>query len=310
MLKKDDKDFIDMKAKDLNNKDYSVAENISEIISALNAFINTDIDIKDTEIEEYLDTLIGYFTTTLHIPLIAGLKILRARKFNTQYHLEKEVKKLSYISKEKSSDLCEMGRMNRDRESVYYGCIYFRDDNTAGVNVGFSEIDAKPNQIVNVLRSEVNKDLNVLFIGIYDYIFRERCPYFISEDTFNYFKVVYEYQKKAFSDDVFLAHQLCDTFFSDILRKNEHGNLYKITSKLSNLFWEGKDIDGIIYTSVKAEGSPVIAIKTDSVDNKLSHIKADCYEIQKDFGYAFYRAKHTHSGKVNGDSIDWERLAR
>lgn len=306
MLEDNVKALIAEKARDLNNMSY-VADNVSYIIRRLNYFIDQHIDLEDTEINVCLDQLIGFFTTTLHIPLNSGLKLLRARSFDDR-HLESEIQELSYISKAKSHH-SGLGRLNLSNVPIYYGCIYFNDA-SGGVNVAFSEIDAKPTQTINILYSEVTEELHVYFIGIYNYIFREMRPYFISENIFDYFREVYDYQKDTYSEDVFLAHQLCDAFFSDILRRAECGNLYKVSSKLSKLFLEDSNIDGVIYTSVKAEGSPVVAIKTTSVDSKLLHKKAESFVVENDFGYAFYRAKHYDTGKINGTGIEWQLYSK
>lgn len=302
MLKDDVKELINDKADDLN-KQRDVAGYVSCITQQLNDFINQKINLENSEIEKYLDQLVGCFTTTLHTPFTPGLKILRARAFEKE-HRETDVNELSYIAKEKNTDVT-LGRLNLAKEPMYYGCIYF-NELSGGVNVALAEINAKEGQTVNILRSEVGKELNIYFIGIYDYIFRESRPYFISEEHFSYFKQVYDYQKEKYSKDAFLAHQICDAFFSDVLRKAEHGNLYRVTSLLSKLFLECSTIDGVIYTSVKAEGSPVIALKTESVDSKLLHKEAESLLVQKSHGYALYHALPTGKGKINDNKIEWD----
>lgn len=305
MIEKSLKDLIDRKADDLNSKGYSLSKEVSKYINELTSYINEEKILTDEVVEKYLDKLMGYFTTTLNLPLPKGLKILRARQFDSP-HLEKDVQELSYIAKCKSN-FPPMGRMNKAGESIFYGCIYFNDE-YGGINVSFSEIHANPKKTINVLRSEIKEETNVYFIGIYDYVFREKRPYYISKDSFDYFKQVYEYQEKKYKKDVFIAHQLTDVFFADILSRYEHGNLYKVTSILSGLFLETPDIDAIIYSSVQAEGSPVIAIKPKSVDKKLTHVKAQSFNILDDYGYAFYNAILTHNGCINSGSITWSKL--
>lgn len=306
MLEDNVKKLIDAKADDLNQQK-NVAEYISCIVQRLNDFIDQKIDLGNSEVDSYLEQLVGYFTTTLHLPLTPTLEILRARAFEKE-HCEINVNELSYIATEKKYNVT-LGRFNLAREPIYYGCIYF-DGVFGGVNVALSEIDAKAGHTVNILRSEIIEELNVYFIGIYDWVFRESKPYFISEEVFNYFKEVYDYQKKKYSENVFLAHQICDAFFSDILRRANHGNLYKVTSLLSKLFLETNNIDGVIYTSVKAEGSPIIALKTESVDLKLSHKKAESLLVQSSYGYAFYRAVSTGIGAINGNKIEWQSSSK
>lgn len=237
------------------------------------------------------------------MPINSGLKLLRARPYGN-LHLESNIKELSYIPNEKS-DLVRLGRLNKEKESIYYGCIYF-DDEQGAINVAFSEVNANPSQTINVLRSVTTSDLNLHYIGIYDYIFRRVKPTFIRDEVYEYYSEVYQYQKDKFTEDVFISHILCDAFFSDILRRPCTGNLYKVTSILSSkIFSDYPNIDGIIYTSVKSEGNPVVALKTTSVEDKISHIKVDSFNILFDLGYGLFRANHTHCGVVDNNEISW-----
>ncbi|UOG91178.1 MAG: hypothetical protein L3K52_13325 [Candidatus Thiothrix sulfatifontis] len=214
-----------------------------------------------------------------------------------------KVSRLSYIPYN-SGIVAPRGRLNKGGDAIYYGCIYFNDD-YGGFNIAFSEINALKNEKINILTSITTSEVNVNYIGIYDYIRKEIKPSFLSEDTYAYFKSVYEYSEKKLDQYVFTAFQLSDAFFSDILRRKESERLYIITSILASLFLDGNSVDGIIYTSVKAEGSPVIALKPISVDNKLSHKEAFSFEIQENFGYAIYKADLLYKGSILRDEIKW-----
>lgn len=86
----------------------------------------------------------------------------------------------------------------------------------------------------------------------------------------------------------------------------ESGNLYKVTLKLLNIFFDSTDIDGIIYVSVKSEGAPVVALKSSTVDANMNHQSCDCYRISNVYGYAQYSVLHTHIGDIqNNNSIVW-----
>jgi len=122
---------------------------------------------------------------------------------------------------------------------------------------------------------------------------------------FDYFTKAYKYQEDKFSKNVFLAYVLCDAFLSDILRRKESGNLYKVTSRLFSIYTADPEVDGIIYTSVKSEGDPVVALKTESVDTKLRHVSCDSYRILHDYRYAKYEAFHTYCGSINNNAIIW-----
>lgn len=293
--------LIDDKARDLNPK-IDVAREVSEIVKKLNFYIDGNIKLTFDEIDEFLSILGGYFSTSLYIPLDPEIQFLRARAFDLK-HLESEASELSYLPENKKQ-FAKQGRFNRQESPIFYSCIYF--NSYGGINVGLSEINAESGQSVNVLRSKNHRELNVYYVGIYDLVYRECKPRFMPDAMFDKYREVYEEQEKKFSSQAFLAHQICDAFFSDILRRKEHGNLYNVTSRLPDIFLNDEAIDGIIYTSVKAEGSPVVAIKCNSVDQKLTHMSCDAYEILYDFGYAKYQAKNTHSGTISGDKISWK----
>lgn len=299
MLENKVKKLIDDKALDLNSQDDDLAIYVSSKISLLNDYIEQKAKLSERQVDEILSELVGHFTTSLPLPLNDGIKFLRARTYNTN-HMETDIFQLSYI---KDSDKARLGRLNSEKQSVYYGCIYFNEDD--GVNVAFSESNSKVGDIVNILRSKSTKEINLYYIGIYNHVLRQAKPSFMEDKTFNYFVEVDEYQREKYNETAYLAHLLCDNFLSDILRRKESGNLYKVTSKLFDIFCESAD--GIIYTSVKSEGSPVVAIKTDVVDEKMKHESCDCYRITYNYGYAQYRALHTHKGTFKSENlIEWE----
>ncbi|MBM7072169.1 hypothetical protein JQC92_09035 [Shewanella sp. 202IG2-18] len=292
------KALIDSKAEDLNRQG-DLAGYVASKIDLLNAYIDQQIELSESQIEDMLSELVGFFSTSLHIPLEPGLKILRARAYKTM-QLEQNVSQLSYIAEE-YSDKAGIGRLNEQGHPVYYGCIYFSGN--GGVNVAFSESNSKVGDTVNVLRSELSDVINVYYVGIYDHVRRQSKPRFMPEEMFDLFCKVNQYQEKKYTNSVFLAHILCDAFLSDILRRKENGNLYKVTSKLLYIFTEDNRTDGIIYTSVKSEGDPVVALKISMVDDKMVHNSCDCYRIEHDYGYALYKAAHTHTGSIQSNNL-------
>ncbi len=301
MLNEKIKRLIEDKSNDLNNKSFSVSEKVADIIHKLNGYIDEKITLSDSKLESCIIELVGYFTTSFYIPISPGLKILRAVKRQSDADNTTE---LSYIPSDVSIPK-NIGRMNRSGVSRYYGCIYFNDVN-GGINIGFSEINSEQKHLVNILRSTTVKELNVYYIGIYDFVRRQKQPDFIPHEVFDYFAKIYSYQNEKYTDDVFLAHQLCDAFFADILRRKKQDNLYLVTSILSDQFLEEDNIDGLIYTSVQSEDRPLIVIKPTSVDEKIIHTGADSFRIEYDFGYAFYRAVHLDQGTIEGKKINWQ----
>lgn len=304
LLQEDIKDLIDKKAADLNPQG-DLAAYVASKISILNNFIDQKRELSEQQIDDILSEIVGYFTTPLDFHIDKDLMLLRARAYKVVYH-ETKVSELSYIS-ENNRDKATIGRLNKEKQPIYYGCIYFAD--TDGVNVAFSESNSEVGDTVNILRSETSSDIKVYYIGIYDYVHRQSKPKFILQDRFDRFIEAYEYQEKKYSESVFLAYVLTDAFLSDILRRKDSGNLYKVTSRLFNIFSDNKSIDGIIYTSVKSEGDPVIALKPCTVVSKMKHLSCDSYQIINDYGYAKYRALHTHSGSISTENkIIWSEI--
>jgi hypothetical protein len=296
---------IRTKAKEMNPDALYCCNFVSTVINQINNYIEGRANLSEERICFILDHLVGNYTITLDIPLNKGLKILRAVKFNKieEKPCFSKVSRLSYIP-QNAEVTPPIGRLNKYGQSIFYGCIYF-NDNFGGYNVAFSEVNSLKNEKINILKSETTAEIKVNYVGIYDYIKRESRPYFLSEEMYLYFKAVYEYEEKMFDKYVFVAFQLCDAFFSDILRRKESDRLYLVTSILASHFLEGDRVDGLIYTSVKAEGSPVIAIKPLSVDSKISHKEAVSFEIQENYGYAMYKANPLYQGVVNGEDINW-----
>ncbi|MDK9693106.1 MAG: hypothetical protein OEL19_02515 [Sulfurimonas sp.] len=301
MLRQNVKDLIDAKAVELNSEG-DLAAYVSSKILMLNDYIDQKRELSEQQVDEILSELAGYFTTTLDMPIDVGSKFLRARTYKV-VHCEEEVSELSHISEE-NKEIVGLGRLNKEKQPIYYGCIYFTD--TDGLNVAFAESNSEVGDTVNILRSKTIKEIKVRFIGIYNYVHRQSKPWFLLPNMFDSFTESYEYQEKMYNKSVFMACLLADAFFADILRRKNSGNLYKVTSKLFKIFSDSESIDGVIYTSVKSEGDPVIALKPSTVDSKIEHASCDCYRITNDFGYAKYRALHTHTGLINAENkIIW-----
>jgi len=301
--------LIDEKASEMNPNAYAHCEHVSAVIQQFNDFIDGDCNLSTDRIEGLLDHLVGFFTITLDLPLESGIKVLRAVKFdNINEPLPTNTTRLSYIPF--GSEITpKLGRMNKGGESIYYGCIHF-DDYFGGVNVAFAEVDALPYERINILRSETKQGLTVRFIGIYELVKRKAKPYFLQESAFEYWCKVYRYQEETFKSPLLIAFQLCDAFFADILSRPGSPRLYEVTSVLSSMFLEDERVDGLIYSSVQAIGSPVIAIKPASVDKKLEHESATSYEIKRSFGYAMFDAITVAKGTITDKNIIWAELTK
>lgn len=301
--------FIDQRTNEMNNSSMNHLKQVSVMIGELNGYIDGVVHLSTKRIASLLDYLLGWYTITfdLSIPENPGLKLLRARKFTEKNSRPcfPEVQDLSYIADPK---ITFKGRLNKEGESVFYGCIYF-NDSFGGIDVAFAEVDALQLERVNILRSKTKAEITVRFPGIFDCVRREARPYFLNEKIFSYWKEVYEYTEKRFSQNLFSAFLLCETFFSHILRRKHSPRLYDVTSVLGSMLMEEKNIDGVIYSSVQAEGSPVIALKPESVDKNVVHESAESFEINDVYGYALFHATPLYKGDVKQEqNIKWEAM--
>lgn len=305
-LKDNIADCIDTNAVEMTpHGDYCLDEVVT-IIGRLNGHICGKTQLSNTCIEALLDRLVGYYTLTLELPIDPPITLRRAVKYDKKDDLAgfEDVGRLSYCPPE-FLDKVSMGRLNKAQEALYYGCLYFEKD--AGVNVAFAEINARKGEKINILESKTTGEINARIIGIYDYVKRAARPWYISEETFAYYKKVYDTQEAKYAPRLFAAFQLCDAFFADIMRRKAQGRLYEVTSLLGAMFLENRKVDGVLYTSVQAEGAPVIALKTKSVDDKIIHTGAASFKINKVCGYALYFADDLSRGQIVGDKIEWAR---
>jgi len=155
-----------------------------------------------------------------------------------------------------------------------------------------SEAGAKELDRLNVLRShqKTGSDLNLRIIGIWDQVRRNEQPYYLSQNTFEYYKKTRGYMVQRFDPKLLSAYELTDRFFSDILSRKGNDNLYQVTSALSSVFMD-ENSDGVLYSSVEAKGEPVVALTPEAVDSKLEHQFACDVKIDECYGYEFFKYK-------------------
>jgi len=306
MLDEKTKKYIETVADQFNKDAYSHAIKVSRIIKQLQGFIDEEIELSKKRIEVLLDELVGFYTITLDIPLDSGTHIVRAVKFEEKESVipcYEYVSRLSHIPSEESYK-SKVGRLNKEKEVIFYGCL--SDGKKQGISVAFAEIKVLEGELINVLKSITKEKIKVNYIGVFDHYKRGVPPPF---EVHPNFELAYKYQESKFDNHLMIAYQLCDAFFSDILRTKKYGRLYEVTSVLASLFLEGRDsIDGIIYSSVQSEGDPVIALKTSTVTNKVEHIEAMSMVIEKDYGYAIYDAPTLFHGQIVNEKIKWTKV--
>lgn len=276
----------------------------SVYISQLNGHINGTCELTKHEIMSKVDYLAGCMTITLDQP-INKLEFLRVRLCEAQNFTN--VDDLSYIKKT-SSTFPKAGRLNLTGQALFYASVAVKQDDTA-LRVVLSEAQAKQLDNLNVMRSHQvsGTDLYLRIIGIWDQVRRNEKPYYLSQGTFDYYTEARKYMAKQFSRELLFAYELTDRFFADILSREGNERLYQVTSALSNVFLTEK-CDGVLYSSVKAKGEPVVALKPQVVDDKLEHQFATEVLIDKSFGYEYYQfrtlAKTSSIGKQSG-KLEW-----
>lgn len=301
-------DYIDNVATELNQKALECLNYVSAITKQLNSFIDGNLEISDKGIEERLDDLIGNFTITLDLPIPIDLHIIRARKFEEgkdEKPCFEDVSKLSYPPE----DFAPLGRCNKKGKSIFYACVCV-DESACRNNVAFSEVNALAGERINLLKSKSTQTINLRYVGIWNHVVRNVKPYFLHEAQWETYHDAYTCMKDKFHKDLLGAYYLCDAFFADILRRKGSERLYKVTSTLTAMYLEGTEADGILYTSVKSEGSPVVALSTKAVDTKLVHISTESFEVLKDYGYAQYSTKILYKGSIKeGEkNITWDKI--
>ena len=298
-------EYIDNVAVELNPKALECLNKVSAITKQLNSFIDGNLEISDKGIEERLDYLIASFTITLDLPIPPGLHIIRARKFEEGKDKEPCFEKVSELLYP-PADYASLGRCNKKGESIFYACVCI-DESACRSNVAFSEVNALEGERINLLKSKFTETINLRYVGIWNHVVRSAKPYFLDDGQWEAYVDVYKRMEDKFHKDLLGAYYLCDAFFADILRRKGSERLYKVTSTLTAMYLESGNADGILYTSVKSEGSPVVALSTTAADTKLVHISTESCEVLKDNGYAQYSTKILYTGTIDesNGSINW-----
>ena len=276
----------------------------STYIRQLNDHINGTCKLATHEIATKVDYLAGCLTITLDNPL-QEIEFLRVRHCEGQNF--GNVDDLSYI-KQSTDTFPKAGRLNLTGQALFYASVAVKQDDTA-LRVVLSEAQAKQLDHLNVLRSHQvsGTDIYLRIIGIWDQVRRNEKPYYLNKLTFDYYTEARKHMVKQFSRELLFAYELTDRFFADILSREGSERLYQVTSALSNVFLTEK-CDGVLYSSVKAKGEPVVAFKPQVVDDKLDHQFATEVFIEKSFGYEFYQfktlAKTSSIGRKSG-KLEW-----
>ncbi|MFK9073198.1 hypothetical protein ACI6PX_14170 [Proteus sp. NGCRVN-01] len=240
------------------------------------------------EIATKVDYLVGCLTLTLNIPT-QGIELLRARYCSNGNF--GNIQELSYIQNT-TKFFPNLGRLNQIGQTIFYASVVLKKDDSA-LGTVLSEVKAKKLDHLNVLRShqKTDIDLNLRMIGIWEYVRRDEKPYYLSQQTFEYYKKIEEYRNKRFNLNLTRAYELTERFLADILSRQGSERLYQVTSAISEVFLDDVSCDGILYSSVMAKGEPVVALKPQAVDTKISHQFITDVIVNECYGYEFYDYK-------------------
>ncbi|PPK57336.1 hypothetical protein B0F89_15010 [Malaciobacter marinus] len=278
-------------------------------IEQLNNFIEDKIELSEDKVYQLLKYLYENHSLNLIYQLGKDKWLRRARKYeekNTQVpkYCFTKTDELSVIPDDKK-DIVGIGRLNKLKQPVYYGC--FSDNNFNYYDVALSEVNAIDLDYINYLDSITTGYLQVISIGAFDLFMRgQALHHWIDSNNLRLFKLFKKCCEKKQNRFLLESHQLCSAFFADILSRKNHKNLYKATSILANIIFENKQVDAIIYESVQVKGAPVIAIKPKALAEKVQHKKIASLRVEANLGYGIYYVNVINEGIVHSDQLSWE----
>lgn len=310
--KKAIEDFLEERTSINSEKSLEELIEASSIIKQLNDFIDSKLELSSKEIESKIKRLISHFTITLIYEFNSEIALRRARKFTTEEtsipFCFDNLEDMLYVPESKKS-IIPLGRFNKKEESIYYASIFFKEDENEEYffEIAISEINGLKFDYINILDSKPTKCLNVVYIGVFDQLARNKqLPKWIDEHYYETYQLFKEKCLKKDNRYLFESYLLSNAFFADIIQREGHERLYKVTSIISSLLMSDNNVDAIIYESVKVKNSPNIAIKPKVVDNYLVHSEVFSIKINEDLGYGLYYVKSIKKGEIcNNKILTW-----
>ena len=280
-------------------------------IEQLNNFIDDKIELSEKKVYLLLKYLYENHSLHLIYELDKDKWLRRARKYeekDTQVpkYCFTKTNELSIIPDDKK-DIVGIGRLNKEKQPIYYGC--FSDKNFNNYEVALSEVNAIDLDYINYLDSITIEYLNVIRIGAFDLYMRgQKLPHWIDCYNSRIFKLFKKYCERKNKKYLLESHQLCSAFFADILSRKNHKNLYKVTSILANIIFENEQVDAIIYESVQVKGAPVIAIRPKALAEKVQHKEVASLRIEANLGYGIYYSVTINKGTVDEAILNWDDI--
>lgn len=284
---------------------------VSFIIKQLSDFIDNKLELSSGDIQNRIQRLVSHFTINLIYELNSVIALRRARKFTTEKtninFCFDNLEDMLYVPESKKS-IIPLGRFNKKEESIYYASIFFKEDENeeSFFETAISEINGLVFDYVNILDSVPTKCLNVVYIGVFDQLSRNKqLPKWI--DIY-YYETYLQFKKKCLERDnryLFESYLLSNAFFAEIIQRDGNERLYKVTSIISSILLADENVDAIVYESVKVKNAPVIAIKPKIVDSSIKHREVYSVKINKNLGYGIYYTEIMNEGTIDNDSLVW-----
>ncbi|NOQ30074.1 MAG: hypothetical protein GQ570_03015 [Helicobacteraceae bacterium] len=286
-------------------------QELSTMIKQLNSYIDGTLDLSLTRIDFMISHFIKNFTIILIYELKEDIIIQRSRKFEEENlanpYCFDELSKLLYVPEEKKEYIL-LGRLNQAKEAIYYASI--ETDATPIDNISLSEINALEMEYINILSSTIKKSLNVMHIGAFDLLVRkQQLPGWVDSFYETAFNILKDNCDKKKLEYLFDSYIICNAFLADVLKRKGNDRLYDVTSSIAKMLLHDKNTDAIVYESVQVKDAPVIAIKTDIVDNHIEHNQVTCFKIKTNLGYGVYYGDQINKAMIvnNENNLKWEK---
>lgn len=267
-----------------------------ELVKRLSQFSERNRKTEAFSEDDFVGTFkqISPFVSTFPIHF-DQFEMLRSRRISRATDLEN----VKQMGPPPSHRIKSMGRCNHEGQSVLYGASNLP---TSFLEVGLSEVE--PCAITVHFRLREGQSLMLLPIGELDHFRRYKRPRLgtpgVAEQIESFLKSIETYD--------YFAYHFVDAYLADYFSKSSDSepHLYEVTARIANAFMGIKNIDGIIYPSVKHQGGLNYAINPASFEDKFEVVKFSLTTPVRDLGYGLFEFyEHAHGTQLNdrGDFI-------
>ena len=191
------------------------------------------------------------------------------------------------------SDLCaRYGRCNQPGGPVLYAGI--------GTELVFSEIGARPGDVVSMLHMSPREQMMCVQLGALDLWRRTHGHCMLSDEIKTDIKAIYENPSN-------ISSFLVDAFARDYFSRIGSDETYKLTSALTAVILNAHpEIAGLIYESVDHTAGACLAIKPKVFDTMLKPTTVQLLRITAFLGYGVYDFEEiARTSSFDDDKIIW-----